>query len=81
MYTLDIVSTIKIIVIMIVAFLVITAWDEVLEHLYVQIFGTNLKSIWAWISIASIATVLFFIILLSFEIDADDLYGLGDLEI
>ena len=78
MSSLDVKFTLKILLIVIVAFLVITAWDEVLTRLILDIFNLERESIWSWTVVAGIATLLLIAILLFFSIEAHDVLGISE---
>ena len=78
MSSLDFKFTLKILVIVVIAFLVITAWDEVLTRLLFDIFNLERESIWSWIVVAGIATLLLFAVLLLFSIEAHDVLGISE---
>lgn len=78
MSSLDFTFTLKILVIVIIAFLVITAWDEVLARIIFNIFELERDTIWAWIVVAGIATLLLFAVLLFFRIEAHDVLGISE---
>lgn len=74
----DFALTIKIIIIAVVAFLVITAWDEVLDRLVFKLLKLDKNKISSWVVVAVIMTVLLFIIMAIFKIQAHDILGISD---
>ena len=76
--SLDFTFTLKILVIVIIAFLVITAWDEVLARIIFNVFDLERDTIWAWIVVAGIATLLLLAVLLFFRIEAHDVLGISE---
>jgi hypothetical protein len=75
---LDISFTIKVIIIAVIALLVITAWDEVIDRCIFKFFNLDRESISSWIIIAVISTVLLIVILLIFGIEVHDLIGIDE---
>jgi hypothetical protein len=76
---LDVGFTIKIIIIIIIAFLLITAADEFLDRLIFKIFGLDRESIWSWLIIVLIATLLLFAALAFLKIEAHEIFGIGEI--
>lgn len=74
----DIGFTIKILIIVIIAFLVITAWDEVLDRTLIKYFNMDKEAISTWVTIAVISTVALFIIIVYTNIEAHDLFGISE---
>jgi len=74
----DIVFTIKILIIVIVAFLVITAWDEVIDRALIKYLKLDREEISTWLILAIIATVLLLIIIILFNVEAHDLLGVSE---
>ena len=74
----DILFTIKILIIVIFAFLVIAAWDEVINMVLIKYLNLDKDSITTWLIIAIIATVLLFIIIIIFNVEAHDLLGISE---
>lgn len=70
--------TFKIIIIAVVAFLVITAWDEVLDRLIIEVFGLDRENIFTWILIAVIATLLLIVVLSISGVEAHDILGISE---
>jgi len=70
--------TIKILIIVIIAFLVITAWDEVIDRTIIQFLNLDKDSIITWLIIAAIATLILIIIILIFDIELHDLFGVSE---
>lgn len=75
---LDVQLTIKILIIAIVAFLVITAWGEVIDRCIFKYFNLDSEKISSWVVVAVIATILLFILLLIFNIEIHDVTGIGE---
>lgn len=78
MINLDLMFTIKIIFIAVFAFLVITAWDELIDRILLDLFGLDRNSIWSWVIIASISTGFLILLLLLFHIEAHDVLGISE---
>lgn len=78
MAIIDFALTIKIIVIAVIAFLVITAWDEVLDRLVFKLLKLDKEKISSWMIVATIMTVLLFIIMAIFKIQAHDILGISE---
>ena len=74
----DIIFTIEIIIIVIVAFLVITAWDEVIDRTIIKYLNLDKDSITTWLIIALIATFILIIIIIIFNIEVHDLFGVSE---
>jgi hypothetical protein len=70
--------TIKIIIIAIIAFLVINAWDEVFNLFVVKILKIDRDSIWSWLIVAILATASLVGILFLFKVEAHDLLGISE---
>lgn len=74
----DFVFTVKILIIIIIAFLVVTSADELIDRLIFQIFGLSRESIWSWLIVFIISIILLFIVLWAFKIEAHQIYGLDE---
>lgn len=74
----DIIFTIQILIIVIIAFLVITAWDEVIDRTLIKYLNLDKDSIITWLIIAIIATFSLIIIIIIFNIEAHDLFGVSE---
>ena len=74
----DVIFTIQILIIVIIAFLVITAWDEVIDRTIIQFLNLDKDSIITWLIIAAIATLILIIIILIFDIELHDLFGVAE---
>jgi hypothetical protein len=72
--------TIQILIIVIIAFLLVTAADELLDRLILQVFGLSRESIWSWVIIFIISLILLFAVLHYFEIGAHEVFGLEVME-
>ena len=75
---LDFQLTIKILIIAIVSFLVITAWDEVIDRFMFKYFNLDPEEISSWLIVAVIATFSLFLLLLIFNIEIHDVIGVGE---
>ena len=78
MARLDWIFTLKIIVLAIVAFLVITAWDEVLDRTIFKWFELDREKISSWVIIAVVSTVILIALLMFFNIEAHDVLGISE---
>ena len=76
MNKLDIALTSKIIIIMTVAFLLITSGVQLLNRLVLKIFRLNDQSLWSLLLITLISMILFFATLNFFKINAHDIFGI-----
>jgi len=74
----DVIFTIEILIIVIIAFLVITAWDEVIDRTIIQFLNLDKDSIISWLIIAVIATLILIIIIIIFDIELHDLFGVSE---
>ena len=74
----QVVFTIKIFVIAIIAFLVISAWNEVIERTLMKYFNMDKEDINTWLKIAVVSTFILFIIIMSSNIEVHDLFGVSE---
>jgi hypothetical protein len=74
----DVIFTIEILIVVIIAFLVITAWDEVIDRTIIQFLNLDKDSIITWLIIAAIATLILIIIIILFDIELHDLFGVSE---
>lgn len=74
----DIIFTLKILVLAIVAFLVITAWDEVLDRFIFKYFDLDREDISSWVIVGVISVILLFVLLYIFDIEAHEVLGIGE---
>ena len=70
--------TLIILLLAIVAFLAITAWDEVIYRILFQYLELDRESIWGWVMVSIISTLLLFLVLLIFRIEAHDILGISE---
>jgi len=78
MNNLNFVFTLKILIILIVAFLVITAWDEVLLRIMFKYLNLDRESILGWFIISLIGTLVLFLVLMIFRIEAHEAFGISE---
>lgn len=74
----DVKFTLKILILAIIAFLVITAWDEIIDRLIFKTFGLDREKISSWLVIGVISIILLFVLLYAFDIEAHDILGVGE---
>lgn len=74
----DVKLTFQIIVLAVIAFMIITAWDEVFDRVVFKWFGLDREEISSWAIVGSIAIVLLLIALYAFNIEAHELLGIGE---
>lgn len=75
----DIGFTIKILIIVIIAFLLITAADELIDRLILQTLGLSRESIWSWVIIFIISLIILLVILSYFKIEAHQVFGIDEI--
>ena len=78
MSELNIIFTLKILIILIVAFLLITAWDEVILRLMFKYLNLERESILAWVIIGLISLLLLIFVLIVFRIEAHEAFGISE---
>lgn len=74
----DVKFTLKIIIIAIVAFLVITSWDEVLDRFLFDILKLDREKTSSWLVVGVVSVILLFVLLYIFNIEAHDVLGVGE---
>uniref|UniRef100_A0A6C0CFW9 Uncharacterized protein n=1 Tax=viral metagenome TaxID=1070528 RepID=A0A6C0CFW9_9ZZZZ len=74
----DIKFTVQILVLAIVAYLIITAGDEVLDRVIFKWLGLDREQISSWVIVLVIGIVLMFVLLYVFNIEAHDILGVGE---
>jgi hypothetical protein len=74
----NIILTLKILLIITVAFLFVTSADDFLDKLFVQLLGLQSNSILTSFIILLIALGLLFLVLYWFEIEAHHVFGIED---
>ena len=70
--------TIKIFIIVLVAYIVLSAWGEVIERFMIKYFNLNKEEISTWLKIALISTVLLFFIVYFSGFEVHDLFGISE---
>ena len=75
---LDIIFTFQILIIVIIAFWAITAWDAVLDRAMINSFNLDEDSVLSHVIIGVIATVIFILLLLIFNLEAHDILGIAE---
>ena len=78
MSELDVGFTLKILVILIVAFAVITAWNEVIFRIMFEFLRLDRESILGWLVIALISVLFLFLVLSIFRIEAHEAFGISE---
>jgi hypothetical protein len=78
MGAIDFKFTIKIIIIVAVAVLLLNALTEIMERLIFKIFGLDKEAISSWVKIALFALVALFILMYLFKIEAHDVLGISE---
>lgn len=74
----DIIFTFQILIIVIVAFWAITAWDAALDRSLINAFHLDENSVITHVIIGVIATIIFILLLLIFDIEAHDILGIAE---
>ena len=74
----DVKFTLKIVIIAIVAFLVITVWDEVLNRLIFDTLKLDKEKTSSWVVVGVISVILLLALLYVFSIEAHDVLGIGE---
>ena len=70
--------TIEILIIVIIPFLVITAWDEVIDRILIKYFNLDKEAISTWLVIAIISTVILLTIVVWENVEIHDLFGVSE---
>ena len=70
--------TIKFFLIALIAFIVITAWSEVVIRWVVEYFDLDKDYISTWFKLAIGSTVVLMIVLITFNIELHDLFGISE---
>jgi hypothetical protein len=70
--------TIKIFIIVLLAFLVVSAWSEVIIRTLIKYFDLDKESISTWFIFGLISTVLLFLIVIASNIEVHDLFGISE---
>lgn len=70
--------TIKFFLIALIAFIVITAWSEVVIRWIVEYFDLDKDAIGTWVKLAVGSTVFLMIVLFTFNIELHDLFGISE---
>jgi len=78
MSKLDFVFTLKILLLAVIAYIIITAWGEVISRTLLQIFGFDRESIISWLILALLSTTFLILILNYLEIEAHDILGISE---
>lgn len=74
----DVKFTLKIVILAIVAFLVITSWDEVLDRFLFDVLKLDREKTSSWLVVAVISLISLFVLLYLFDIEAHDILGVGE---
>jgi hypothetical protein len=77
-YRFDLGYTLKILIIAAIAFLAITAYDELIDKTIIQLFNLDREAVSTWVFISTISTVLLIGIIYLFKIDAHDILGIAE---
>jgi hypothetical protein len=70
--------TVQVIVLAIIAYWVITAFDEALDLVVFQWFGLDKNKISSWAIVGTIGIVILLALLYAFNIEAHDVIGIGE---
>jgi len=76
--SIDLLFTFKVIIIAVVAYNMITAWDEVIDRTFFRLFGLDSEKIWSWFLVAMFSTTLLIVILYLAGIEAHDVLGISE---
>ncbi len=74
----DILFTLKIFIIIIIGFLVITSWDEVIDRTLMKYLNLDREKISSWVIISLISTAALFLILVLTNIELHDIFGVSE---
>jgi hypothetical protein len=74
----DVKFTLKILILAIVAFLVITVWDELLNRFLFDILELDREKTSSWLVVGVISVILLFVLLYIFKIEGHDILGVGE---
>ena len=72
--------TFKILIMIMIAFLMIDAWNEVIVRSINLALGLDPESIWSWLLIAIVSTVFVFAVGIYFGVGAQDLLGFSKID-
>ena len=75
---LDIIFTFQILLIAVIGFWVITAWDTALDRIMINTFNLDENSVWTHVIIGIISTTIFIILLIIFNIETHDILGISE---
>ena len=74
----DILFTIKILVIVILVFLFASAWTEVVNRTLIKYFDMDKEEISTWLKLGLVFTVLIFLIVIGWNIELHDVFGISE---
>jgi hypothetical protein len=74
----DLGFTIKILFIVLVVFLFIAAWTETINRTLIQYFDLDKEEVSTWLKLAIGFTILLFLIVIGWNIEFHDLFGISE---
>lgn len=74
----DIPFTIKILFIVVVVFLFISAWTETINRFLIEYFDLDKEEASTWLKLAIGFTILLFLIVIGWNIEFHDLFGISE---
>lgn len=70
--------TLKIFIIVLVAFIVLQSWGEVITRSFIEYFDLDKEDIKTWLILGTVFTILLFIIVFAFNLEFHDLFGISE---
>jgi len=74
----DLIFTIKILFIVLIVFLFISSWTETINRTLIQHFELDKEEVSTWLKLAIGFTILLFLIVIGFNIEFHDLFGISE---
>jgi hypothetical protein len=69
---------IKILIIVLVAYLVVSSWGEVVTKSFIEYFDLNKDDISTWVIIGTLALIILFVVIILSGIEIHDLFGISE---
>jgi len=70
--------TIKIFIIVLIAFLVISSWSEVITKSFFEYFDLDKDDISTWVILGTISTILLLVVVIASGVEIHDLFGISE---
>lgn len=74
----DIIFTIKILFIVVLVFLFASAWTETINRVIIKYFNLDKEEVSTWLKLGITFTVLLFIIVIGWNIEFHELFGISE---